>query len=465
MMKGLRKCVAPLMISVMLIVVFFFMDSQSSVSWTVGQLSKSIKSSEKGQLVCDGNLFDYKEDHPCLVQQIRGWVSGKILPAEGHIFNHNPPRLDGQFGQPSIVDNILGLKPAGQVKNPCTELDNAIVVSGISRSSCNGRLGNQLGILAMGLQLHIKYGVRMVINTIQEWELATTFEINQTCNFKESSFCMVVSKECELTIESKARIRIGLENTYFRWEKGVNGVDKVMAEYKNYNGTWAALHCPADVKVVATDYLNEFQSQMVFRNDVLQISKAVLQQLKGKHGCSNQQQCTPVSVHLRMGDYKDHIAQFNKRKPGGFVNLFSDTDYLPNAFHHVMEHYPNPMFYLLGENPKELQQYVDTGDLDFARSRIYIPSMMIEEISSDLLDHNKMKMIRKGIDLALISMADVSILTYGTYGVFGAILTKEKDIFYAKDHGTGNYTGVNFGIPRFTAIPWKYIKPKHKHFK
>jgi len=113
MMKGLRKCVAPLMISVMLIVVFFFMDSQSSFSWTVGQLSKSIKSSEKGQLVCDGNLFDYKEDHPCLVQQIRGWVNGKILPAEGHKFDHNPPRLDGQFGQPSIVDNILAQMEGG----------------------------------------------------------------------------------------------------------------------------------------------------------------------------------------------------------------------------------------------------------------------------------------------------------------------------------------------------------------
>ena len=85
------------------------------------------------------------------------------------------------------------MKPAAKVNNSCGALHNAILVSGVSRSGCHGRLGNQLGVLALGLQLYVKYGVRMVIDTIQERELATTFDITKTCNFKKSSFCMAVS--------------------------------------------------------------------------------------------------------------------------------------------------------------------------------------------------------------------------------------------------------------------------------
>ena len=40
-----------------------------------------------------------------------------------------------------------------------------------------------------------------------------------------------------------------------------------------------------------------------------------------------------------------------------------------------------------------------------------------------------------GVDLALLSMADVSLLTYGSYGDFGAILLKDKtDVVFPKGH-------------------------------
>ena len=61
--------------------------------------------------------------------------------------------------------------------------------------------------------------------------------------------------------------------------------------------------------------------------------------------------------------------------------------------------------------------------------------------------------------MALASMADVAILTYGTFGDYGALLNKDKDTYFPKNHPTHNETGVNFGIPRFYAIPWIKIRP------
>ena len=59
-----------------------------------------------------------------------------------------------------------------------------------------------------------------------------------------------------------------------------------------------------------------------------------------------------------------------------------------------------------------------------------------------------------GIDLALASMADVSILTYGSYVNFGALLTKTKDVYFPKNHPAHNTNGLNLGIPGFYGIPW-----------
>ena len=65
-----------------------------------------------------------------------------------------------------------------------------------------------------------------------------------------------------------------------------------------------------------------------------------------------------------------------------------------------------------------------------------------------------------GIDLLLLSMGDVSIVTYGSYGTMGGILTKNKDVFYPKGHFAHNETQLNSGrVPHFYPLPWSKIKP------
>ena len=59
------------------------------------------------------------------------------------------------------------------------------------------RLGNQLGFLSLGLEYHLKFGVKLIITKWQAWELSRAFAIDETC-FKTSHFCVVLPKKCPL---------------------------------------------------------------------------------------------------------------------------------------------------------------------------------------------------------------------------------------------------------------------------
>ena len=58
------------------------------------------------------------------------------------------------------------------------------------------RLGNQLGFLSLGLENHLKFGVKTVISEDQAKELLSAFAVDQICN-KESPFCVIKPNECD----------------------------------------------------------------------------------------------------------------------------------------------------------------------------------------------------------------------------------------------------------------------------
>ena len=61
-----------------------------------------------------------------------------------------------------------------------------------------------------------------------------------------------------------------------------------------------------------------------------------------------------------------------------------------------------------------------------------------------------------GIDFALLSMADVTIVTYGSFGDFGGLLYKDKfEVLFPKGHPAHDETGLNSGVPRFHGIDFK----------
>ena len=74
---------------------------------------------------------------------------------------------------------------------------------------------------------------------------------------------------------------------------------------------------------------------MTFRQDVLDITFQLLKEVKANIGCTEEMaKCTLVTVHLRMGDYDNHL-----KKRGWGPNVMTETNYITQAFHHVIEKY------------------------------------------------------------------------------------------------------------------------------
>ena len=74
---------------------------------------------------------------------------------------------------------------------------------------------------------------------------------------------------------------------------------------------------------------------MTFRQDVLDSTFQLLKEIKSKIGCADKMEnCTIVTVHLRMGDYDNHL-----RKLGWGPNILTKTNYVPEAFKYVIKKY------------------------------------------------------------------------------------------------------------------------------
>ena len=59
-------------------------------------------------------------------------------------------------------------------------------------SLCNGRLGNQLGVLAFGLAVNLQFGIKLFLR-FPQWRLITqAFEIEKLCKNDGSTFCMAL---------------------------------------------------------------------------------------------------------------------------------------------------------------------------------------------------------------------------------------------------------------------------------
>ena len=55
-------------------------------------------------------------------------------------------------------------------------------------SSCDGRLGNQMGFVALGFQAYLQYGIRVGLNHFQYTELNSTFDL-AGCSTSNHTIC------------------------------------------------------------------------------------------------------------------------------------------------------------------------------------------------------------------------------------------------------------------------------------
>ena len=56
------------------------------------------------------DVYELEATDPCLIEVTRSMLHGRLNPLNDYRFYANPPKLDGQAGQPGVVDKILGTK-------------------------------------------------------------------------------------------------------------------------------------------------------------------------------------------------------------------------------------------------------------------------------------------------------------------------------------------------------------------
>merc|ERR1711951_296517 len=69
-----------------------------------------------------------------------------------------------------------------------------------SVSDCNGRLGNVLILMALGLKMHITYGIPLVLTEDQAQQLLGVFDVSSICEDDGKTFCIVLPKACSLPV-------------------------------------------------------------------------------------------------------------------------------------------------------------------------------------------------------------------------------------------------------------------------
>ena len=76
------------------------------------------------------------------------------------------------------------------ISSNCSTFVDTIRQYGFSISACNGRLGNQLGLLVLGFALHSQFGVKLILGEFQHGILDKVFDMQQICKSDGSSFCI-----------------------------------------------------------------------------------------------------------------------------------------------------------------------------------------------------------------------------------------------------------------------------------
>ncbi|XP_063717273.1 uncharacterized protein LOC134844498 [Symsagittifera roscoffensis] len=326
----------------------------------------------------------------------------------------------------------------------CSRLNEFVKREGFSMSMCGTQLGNQLGVLALGMMIENQFGVKLIINKSQRSKLGAVFPIDDICKSDGSTFCITNPEGCrfdtdnmEIVAHEKEELWTHGLAIYGSTPDDVRGKGVLLPQY------------PSFISWIYEGYIARFRNSIKFRDDIWAEANFVMTKLRQHYDCVPYSNCTAVMLHLRMAGYSKHLAKYNWG-----IDVIRKTNYIQKALRHIRNNYDNPVFFFLGNTDQEVSEFLRARSEKFRKFRC----VAVAEIRKQTVPDN----LGTGVDLALISQADVVVLSYGTYGDFGALLTRDKqEILYPKDHLGNMETGLLGGLPRFTAIPWKPLKDEN----
>ncbi|XP_075251840.1 uncharacterized protein LOC142344189 [Convolutriloba macropyga] len=350
-----------------------------------------------------------------------------------------------------VFKDVINEDGGAHLFSNCSYLTEYLSKRGFAFSTCTTQLGNQLGLLAMGMALYNQFGIKLLITQHQKWRLDVAIDVERVCPDDGSSFCIVMPsrKPCWFHDFKKRLVNTTLQKW---WKNGMFALGKVPGDLA---GKYVNLPTyPQFLPWIFRGYLAQFRRDIIFKDEIVDLADEVFTKLLKVNRClrlkrfqSQDINCTVVVVHLRMGGFNIHVIK------KGWVAI-QNTTYLPKAFKHVATHYKNPLFLITGSTDSDIRNYFNSHKSSFHGLRIVQVSSIRNKVFT------KYKNPGPGIDMLIISKADVVILTYGTFGDFGAILGKDKkEVLYPKGHEAHDESGINWGrLPGFTPLDWKRLQ-------
>ena len=283
----------------------------------------------------------------------------------------------------------------------------------------DGRLGNQMCNFASQYALHKEFGVKSYFKNVSHSILSDTFDMPSPR--KRNSSFQLWDTECvdphdlkwafisNIQLIQQERTRIF---TYLKFSHYVR-LETYVCDIKGF-----------------LPYIDQLKTEIFrFKKDTMKAAKIIVRKLRAM---ASFKKPIFVSIHIRLTDMGQHLVNFN-------VSLAS-IKYFTSAMEYMKTKYGNNVvFVVFSDDISNARRTLRS--VNKKRYNIVFPSFGGSSKSAS-------------VSLAVLSLADHSILTYSTFGLWGALLrinkgdtimpeeTKKTDIgFYAFN---ANIPGLTF---------------------
>jgi len=233
----------------------------------------------------------------------------------------------------------------------------------------NGRLGNQMSSFASTFALSRQLNLKQIMTHHRHTMLSKYFQLSKEPEILESHFCSPC-KDLQFLPVSSAADHLGQV--------------LVMPAYPNMVARYR-------------QYLDTFREVFMFRQEFQEKAQALLAKVKTDSELENP---TFVAIHNRRGDYKYAIKSYGgklvRRK---YFELARD---------------------IFRKNIKNVVFVVVSDDIEWSKENIFGNDTFysVDDDSEEAV----------GIDLSIMANCNHTIITYGTFGMWGAILANGKVI-------------------------------------
>ena len=260
----------------------------------------------------------------------------------------------------------------------------------------DGRLGNQMCNFASLYALHKEFGLLSYFK-VQSYELLkNTFDLPKPGKKSNSSYHI-----WNLTCVDPRNVEwIFLSNMELMQNKKRKFIFNKfkMSHYIRLE----AYVC--DIKGFVP-YLGELRTKMFrFKQNDMNHAKMILRKIKSM--AEPQKKSVFVSIHVRLQDMGKHLTNFN-------VSLASST-YFRNAMKYMTNKYGSNIVFAVFSDDIPSSWILLHESNDRNQFNIIFPSFGTDSSRTS------------SITLAMLSLADHSILTYSTFGLWGALLRKSE---------------------------------------